>query len=43
MRFDNPYCRVVNPAAGIIIRVRAWLDSAMVTALFFIATGCLCL
>lgn len=34
MRFDNRYCWVVYFQAGKIVRVRAYLDSAMVTRLF---------
>lgn len=34
MRFDNRYCWVVYFRAGTIVRVRAYLDSAMVTRLF---------
>jgi hypothetical protein len=34
MRFDNRYCRVVEFQDGLMVRVRAYLDSAMVTRLF---------
>jgi len=34
MRFDNRYCWVVYFEDGIIVRVRAYLDSAMVAQLF---------
>jgi hypothetical protein len=34
MRFDNRYCWVVYFRNGLIVRVRAYLDSAMVTRLF---------
>ena len=34
MRFDNRYCWVVHFRKGVIVRVRAYLDSAMVTQLF---------
>jgi ketosteroid isomerase-like protein len=34
MRFDNRYCWVVYFHDGIIVRVRAYLDSAMVARLF---------
>jgi ketosteroid isomerase-like protein len=34
MRFDNRYCWVVYFQDGLIVRVRAYLDSAMVTRLF---------
>jgi uncharacterized protein len=34
MRFDNRYCWVVHFQDGIITRVRAYLDSAMVAQLF---------
>jgi ketosteroid isomerase-like protein len=34
MRFDNRYCWVVEFQDGLIVRVRAYLDSAMVTRLF---------
>jgi ketosteroid isomerase-like protein len=34
MRFDNRYCWVVYFEKGIITRVRAYLDSAMVAQLF---------
>jgi uncharacterized protein len=34
MRFDNHYCWVVYFQEGIITRVRAYLDSAMVAELF---------
>jgi ketosteroid isomerase-like protein len=34
MRFDNRYCWVVYFLDGLIVRVRAYLDSAMVTRLF---------
>ena len=34
MRFDNRYCWVVYFRAGLIVRVRAYLDSAMVARLF---------
>jgi uncharacterized protein len=34
MRFDNRYCWVVDFRDGIIARVRAYLDSAMVARLF---------
>ncbi len=34
MRFDNRYCWVVYFRDGVIVRVRAYLDSAMVTRLF---------
>ena len=34
MRFDNRYCWVVYFQDAIITRVRAYLDSAMVTQLF---------
>jgi ketosteroid isomerase-like protein len=34
MRFDNRYCWIVTFKREIIVRVRAYLDSAMVTHLF---------
>ena len=34
MRFDNRYCWVVYFSEGLIVRVRAYLDSAMVARLF---------
>jgi uncharacterized protein len=34
MRFDNRYCWVVDFRDGLIVRVRAYLDSAMVARLF---------
>ena len=34
MRFDNRYCWVVHFQDGVIVRVRAYLDSAMVARLF---------
>jgi ketosteroid isomerase-like protein len=34
MRFDNRYCWVAYFRNGVIVRVRAYLDSAMVTRLF---------
>lgn len=34
MRFDNRYCWVVSFQDGMIVRVRAYLDSAMVARLF---------
>ena len=34
MRFDNRYCWVVYFQSGVIGRIRAYLDSAMVTRLF---------
>jgi uncharacterized protein len=34
MRFDNRYCWVAYFRAGTIVRVRAYLDSAMVARLF---------
>jgi hypothetical protein len=34
MRFDNRYCWVVYFRGGVIVRVRAYLDSAMVARLF---------
>jgi len=34
MRFDNRYCWVVYVKGGMIARVRAYLDSAMVARLF---------
>jgi hypothetical protein len=34
MRFDNRYCWVVYFRDGLIVRVRAYLDSAMVAQLF---------
>ena len=34
MRFDNRYCWVVSFQHGVIVRVRAYLDSAMVARLF---------
>src|SRR5579862_8503984 len=34
MRFDNRYCWVVHFRGDVIVRVRAYLDSAMVTQLF---------
>ena len=34
MRFDNRYCWVVYFQDGVIVRVRAYLDSAMVAQLF---------
>ena len=34
MRFDNRYCWVVYFRDGVIVRVRAYLDSAMVAQLF---------
>src|SRR6204780_3349212 len=34
MRFDNRYCWVVYFQSGVIVRIRAYLDSAMVTRLF---------
>jgi ketosteroid isomerase-like protein len=34
MRFDNCYCWVVSFEDGLIVRVRAYLDSAIVARLF---------
>ncbi len=34
MRFDNRYCWIVYFRDGVIVRVRAYLDSAMVAQLF---------
>jgi ketosteroid isomerase-like protein len=34
MRFDNHYCWVVSFRDGLIVRVRAYLDSALVARLF---------
>jgi uncharacterized protein len=34
MRFDNCYCWVVDFQDGVMVRVRAYLDSAMVARLF---------
>src|SRR5271163_1133748 len=34
MRFDNRYCWVVYFRGAVIVRVRAYLDSAMVARLF---------
>lgn len=34
MRFDNYYCWVVYFREGVIVKVRAYLDSAMVARLF---------
>jgi uncharacterized protein len=34
MRFDNRYCWVVYFRDGLIVRVRAYLDSALVARLF---------
>ncbi|XWK66207.1 hypothetical protein RBB80_00490 [Tunturiibacter gelidiferens] len=34
MRFDNRYCWVVYFQDGLIVRVRAYLDSTMVARLF---------
>jgi len=34
MRFDNRYCWIVYFRNGVIVRVRAYLDSAMVARLF---------
>src|SRR5277367_327749 len=34
MRFDNRYCWIIYFQDGVIVRVRAYLDSAMVTKLF---------
>jgi hypothetical protein len=34
MRFDNRYCWIVNFRDTLIVRVRAYLDSAMVARLF---------
>ena len=34
MRFDNRYCWVVHFQGGVIVGVRAYLDSAMVARLF---------
>ena len=34
MRFDNCYCWVVYFQYGVIVRIRAYLDSAMVARLF---------
>ena len=34
MRFDNRYCWVVYFRGGLIVRVRAYLDSALVARLF---------
>jgi len=34
LRFDNRYCWVVYFREGVIVRVRAYLDSAMVARLF---------
>jgi uncharacterized protein len=34
MRFDNRYCWVVYFKSGVIVRVRAYLDSAMAARLF---------
>ena len=34
MRFDNRYCWIIYFQDGVIVRVRAYLDSAMVARLF---------
>jgi hypothetical protein len=34
VRFDYRYCRVVFFRDGVMIRVRAWLDGAVVARLF---------
>lgn len=34
MRFDNRYCWIIYFENGVIVRVRAYLDSAMVARLF---------
>jgi ketosteroid isomerase-like protein len=34
MRFDNRYCWVVGFQDGLIVRVRAYLDPALVARLF---------
>jgi len=34
MRFDNRYCWIVYFRDGLTVRVRSYLDSAMVTRLF---------
>jgi ketosteroid isomerase-like protein len=34
MRFDNRYCWIVYFQGNLIVRVRAYLDSALVTRLF---------
>ena len=34
LRFDNRYCWIVTFSAGIIVEVRAYLDSALVARLF---------
>jgi uncharacterized protein len=34
MRFDNRYCWVVYSQYGVIERIRAYLDSAMIARLF---------
>jgi hypothetical protein len=34
MRFDNRYCWIVYFENGVIVRIRAYLDSAMVARLF---------
>jgi ketosteroid isomerase-like protein len=34
LRFDNRYCWVVHFKEGLIVRVRAYLDSALVSRLF---------
>jgi ketosteroid isomerase-like protein len=34
MRFDNRYCWVVGFRDGLIVRVRAYLDPALVARLF---------
>ena len=34
MRFDNRYCWVIYFQDGLIVRVRAYLDSTMVARLF---------
>jgi uncharacterized protein len=34
LRFDNRYCWMVTFSAGVIVEVRAYLDSAMVARLF---------
>jgi hypothetical protein len=34
MRFDNRYCWVVYFKNGVMVRIRAYLDSAMVAQLF---------
>jgi hypothetical protein len=34
MRFDNRYCWIVYFKNGVIVRIRAYLDSAMVARLF---------